>query len=156
MICSLRFKKDVFILKKLFWLLCFWFWSYTPSKLVVISSYCSIFCATSASFLAYVGGVLVTTLFTLLLIEQIITHEEHLRYTFLSVAIFWTAAEALHGHNNRKWLNSLKAIFTKQFLTSDLVLLLWCMLWTTTPDISASNKKIKSTARVSRLSFRFL
>ena len=36
----------------------------------VISSYCSFFCATSADFLAYVGGVLVTNLFSLLLIDR--------------------------------------------------------------------------------------
>ena len=55
----------------------------------VISSYCSFFCATSADFLAYVGGVLVTNLFSLLLIDrytlaiqQTITLEEYLRYSF--------------------------------------------------------------------------
>ena len=61
------------------------------------------FCETSASFLAYVGGVLGTNLFHsllminkyLLAIQQIRTHEEYLRYTFRSVAIFWTASEVL-------------------------------------------------------------
>ena len=45
-------------------------------------------------FLNYVGGVLVTNLFSLsltdryiLAIQQIITHEEHMRYRFWSVAI---------------------------------------------------------------------
>ena len=54
------------------------------------------------SFFGYVGGVLVTNLFSLLLIdryilaiEQIITREEHLWYSFWSVAFFWTASEAL-------------------------------------------------------------
>ena len=34
--------------------------------------------------------------------------------------------------------------------------LFWCMLCTTTSDISRSTENINSTARVSRLSFRFL
>ena len=34
MFCSLKFKKDVVILKMLLWILCFWFWSYAPSKLL--------------------------------------------------------------------------------------------------------------------------
>ena len=55
-----------------------------------------------SSFLAYVGGVLVTTLFSLLLIDryisviqQIIIYEEYLRYSFWSVAKFWTSSEVL-------------------------------------------------------------
>ena len=55
----------------------------------------------SSSF-SYVGGILVTNHFSLLFIDryilaiqQVITHEEHLRYSFCSVAIFWTALEAL-------------------------------------------------------------
>ena len=97
MICSLRFKKDVLILKMLLWILCFWFWSYTLSKLLFLFFLCN-FC----SFFSYVTGVLVTNLFTLLLIDryilaihQIITHKEHLGYSFWSVAIFWTTSEAL-------------------------------------------------------------
>ena len=55
-----------------------------------------------SSYFKYVGGILVTNHFSLLLIDsyifaiqQIITYEEHLQYTFWSVAIFWTASEAL-------------------------------------------------------------
>ena len=51
---------------------------------------------------SYVCGILVANHFSLLLIDryilavqQIITHEEHLWYSFWSVAIFWTASEAL-------------------------------------------------------------
>ena len=54
------------------------------------------------SFFSYVGGVPVTNLFLpvlidryILAIQKIITHEEHLWYSFWSVAIFWTASEAL-------------------------------------------------------------
>ena len=54
------------------------------------------------SFFSYVGCTLITNFFSLLLIDryilaiqQIITHKEHLRYSFWSVAIFWTASEAL-------------------------------------------------------------
>ena len=55
-----------------------------------------------SSFFSYVGGILVTNHFSLLLIDryilaiqQIITIEEHLWYSFWSVAIFWTASETL-------------------------------------------------------------
>ena len=55
-----------------------------------------------SSFLSYVRGIKVTNHFSLLLtdgyiltIQQIITHKEHLRYSFWSVAIFWTSFEAL-------------------------------------------------------------
>ena len=58
MICSLIFKKYL-ILKMLLWILCFWFWSYTPSKLshfqcgknLPWASYCCSFWATSADVL---------------------------------------------------------------------------------------------------------
>ena len=59
-----------------------------------------------SSFFSYVGGILVTNHFSLLLIDryilaiqQIITHEEHFRYSFWSVAIFWTASKSF-------WLTS--------------------------------------------------
>ena len=55
-----------------------------------------------SSFFSYVGGILVTNHFSLLLIDryilaiqQIITYEEHLQYSFSSAAIFWTTSEAL-------------------------------------------------------------
>ena len=54
------------------------------------------------NFFSYVGGVLVTNLFlhllndkNILAIKQIITREDHLRYSFWSAAIFWTASDAL-------------------------------------------------------------
>ena len=113
-----------------------------------------------SSFFSYVVAILLTKYFSLLLIDryilaiqQFITHEEHLRYFFWSVAIFWTASEALHyGHNNKKWLKSLKVIPHKSHHFS----LFWCMLCPATPEISSSNKNFNSTAHVFRLSFRFL
>ena len=55
-----------------------------------------------SSFFSYVGGILVTKHFSVLLIDryilaiqQIIAHEEYLRYSFWSVAIFWTESETL-------------------------------------------------------------
>ena len=49
-----------------------------------------------SSFFSYVGGIPVTNHFSLLLInryilviQQIITHKEHLRYSFWSTAVFW-------------------------------------------------------------------
>ena len=62
-----------------------------------------------------------------------------------------------HCHSNRKWLKQPQIHFhwvvphkSRHFL------LLWCILYTVTPDISSSSQNINSTARVSRLSFRFL
>ena len=53
-----------------------------------------------SSFFSYVGGIPATYHFSLFLIDryilaiqQIITHKEHLRYSFWSVAIFWTFSE---------------------------------------------------------------
>ena len=60
------------------------------------------FLCSFCNFFSYVGGVLVTNLFWLLLIDtyilaiqQIITQEEHLQYSFWSVATFCTALEEL-------------------------------------------------------------
>ena len=62
-----------------------------------------------------------------------------------------------HGHNSRKWLKQPQSHFYWVVPSkSHLFLLLWCMLRTTTPDISSSSKNIHSTAHVSRLSFHFL
>ena len=110
-ICILKFKKHVAILKMLLWILGFWFWSYPLSKLLSHfhyrynspwASYSSFFCATWAAFFSYVGGISVKNHFSLLLIDryilsiqQIITHKEHLQYSFWSVAIFWVSLEAL-------------------------------------------------------------
>ena len=55
-----------------------------------------------SSFFSYVGGIPVTNHLSLLwtdryilAIQQIITHKEHLRYSFWSTAIFSTSSEAL-------------------------------------------------------------
>ena len=52
-----------------------------------------------SSFFSYVRGIPVTNHFWLLLIDkyilaiqQIIKHKEHLQYSFLSAAIFWTSS----------------------------------------------------------------
>ena len=52
------------------------------------------------SFFSYVGGVLLTNRFSplwidryILAIQQIITHEEHLCYSFWPTAIFWTTSD---------------------------------------------------------------
>ena len=111
------------------------FWSYAPSKLYLTSTMdkthhgpviAFLLCNFNSLF-SFVGSMLVTSHFSLLLIDrhilaiqQIITHEEYLRYSFWSATIFWTASEALernHGHKNRKWLHNLKVIFTKELLT---------------------------------------
>ena len=55
-----------------------------------------------SNFFSNLGGIPVTNDLLLLLIDryilviqQIITHKEHFRYSFWSVAIFWTSSEAL-------------------------------------------------------------
>ena len=110
-----------------------------------------------SSFFSYVVGILVINLFSLLLInryilaiQQIITHKEHLRYSFWCTAVFWKK-------NNRKWLKQPQGHFYWAVPSkSGHFSLFWCMLCTATPDISSSSENINSTARVSRQSFRFL
>ena len=46
------------------------------------------------SFFSYVGGIFVIDRY-ILAIQQIITHKEHMRYSFWTKAIFWTASEDL-------------------------------------------------------------
>ena len=105
MICSLKLEKDVF--KNAAWdfVLLLLVLKLYPIQVVIslplwikfpMDQFCSFFCETSAAFLAYVGGVLGTKLSSqfvtdryILAIQQIITHEEHLRYSCL--AIFGTA-----------------------------------------------------------------
>ena len=150
MICSLKFKNDV-IFKMLLWILCFWFWSYALSKLFIslplwikltMGELLLFFLCNFSSFLSYAGGILVTNHFSLLLIgdryilaiQQIITHEKHLRYSFSTVSIFWTASEAL-----TPWSYQQKVAKT--------TLLFWCMLCTANPVISSSSENIL-TARL--------
>ena len=62
-----------------------------------------------------------------------------------------------HDHNNRGWLKQLQSHFSKANLPKGLPFsLFWCMQCTSISDISSSSENINSTARVSRLSFRFL
>ena len=114
---------------------------------------------------SYVRGVLVTNRFSRLLIDryilaiqQIITHKEHLWYSFWSVAIFWTSSEALAPYSSQQklaqtvsshfyWAVPSKSRHFWQF---------WCMLCTATPDISSSSENVTSAVHVSRLSFHFL
>ena len=107
MICSLKFKKDVVLDFALLVLkLCaiqvvislpFWIKPILGQLLLFF------LCIISSSF-SYVGGIPVTNHFSLLLIDrnsyilaiqQVITHKEHLQYSFWSLAIFWTSSEDL-------------------------------------------------------------
>ena len=63
---------------------------------------------------SYLGGIFVTNHFSMFLIDryilaiqQIITQEEHLRNSFWSAAIFWTASETLEP-----WLQQQKVAKT--------------------------------------------
>ena len=118
-----------------------------------------------SSFFSYGGGISITNHFSLslidryiLAIQQIITHKEHLWYSFWSVAIFWTSSEALAPYSSQQklaqtvsshfyWAVPSKSRHFWQF---------WCMLCTATPNISSSSENITSAAHVSRLSFHFL
>ena len=114
------------------------------------------------SFFSYVGYIPVTNGFSLLLIDryilaiqQVITHKEHLRYSFWSSEL--PQKPWHHGHNNRKWLKQPKSHFYVAVPgKSHLFPLFWCMLSTATPDISSSSENMNSMARVSRLFFRIL
>ena len=58
------------------------------------------FLSNLSSIISYVGRIPVANHFSLidryiLAIQQIITHKEHLRYSFWYVTIFWTSSEAL-------------------------------------------------------------
>ena len=113
-----------------------------------------------SSFFSYVGGILVTNHFSRLLIDrctltiqQIITHEEHLRYSFWSVPIFWNPSETLAPLSKQKEV-AKKVIFTNQFLPK--VSLFWCMLCTATQNISSSKENINRTAPCFQTIFPFL
>ena len=87
----------------------------------------------------------------ILAVQQNITHEGHLRYSFWSSKL--PQKPWHHSHNNRKWLKQPQSLFHRGIpRKSHHFLLLWYMLCMATPDSSSSSKNINSTARVSRLS----
>ena len=62
-----------------------------------------------------------------------------------------------HNQNKRKRLKKPQSNFHWVIPhRSHLFSMFWCMLSMATPDISSSRENINSTARVSRVSFRFL
>ena len=91
-------------------------------------------------------------------IQQTIEHEEHLWWSFWSVAVFETASEALAPyHNNRNWLKQLQSHFHRAIPHKIYYFLLfWWLLSTATPGTWSSSRNINNTPCVSRLSFRFL
>ena len=110
MICSLKFKKYFAILKCCCRFCAFGFeamphQSCNLTTIMAKTHHGPVIALFSVKFqqnFSYAGGILVTNHFSLLLIDryilaiqQIITYEEHLRYSFWSAAIFWTALEAL-------------------------------------------------------------
>ena len=129
MICSLKFKTKKILLS---FKCCFGFCAFgieampvCPIQVVIslplwikltMGHLLLFFLCNFSSFFSYVGGILVTNNFSLLLdwfivryilaIQQIITHEEHLRYSSELPQKPWH-----HGHNNRKWLKQPKCHF---------------------------------------------
>ena len=108
MICNLKFKKDVFILTMLLWILSLVL-KLCPIQVVILlplwikptmGQLLLFFICNFSSIISYVGGIPVTNYFSLisryiLAIQQIMTHKEHLWYSFWFIAIFWSASEAL-------------------------------------------------------------
>ena len=75
------------------------------------------------SFFSYVGGINVTSHFSLLFIDgyilaiqQIISHKDHSRYCFWSLEIFWTSLETLAPWS---WQKKLLKTASKSFLLSN-------------------------------------
>ena len=111
-VCSLKFRKDIF-LKNVAWdfVLLLLVLKLYPIQVVIslplwvkltMGQLILFFLWNLSSFFSLSRCVLGINLFSqfvadryILAIQQIITHEEHLRYSFWSVAIFWTASEAL-------------------------------------------------------------
>ena len=111
-----------------------------------------LFLCNVCSFFSYAGVVQVTNLFSRC-------------YWYIFVIIFLICSDLLNSLRNvgtivittKKGLNNLKVIFTEQFVTKNHCFsLFWCILCTSTPDISSSSKNINNKGRVSRLSFGFL
>ena len=124
-----------------------------------------LFLCNFSSFFSYVRGIPVTNHFSLLLIDryilaiqQITTHKRHLRHFFDLQRSSELPQKPWHlGHNNRKWLKQPESNFYWAVPSKSRHFpMFWCMLCTATPDISSSGENINSTARVSRLYFRFL
>ena len=81
MICSLKSKKDVVILKRLLWILCCWFLKPCPIQVVIslplwiklpMSQLLLFFLCNFNSLFSFVGRMLVTSHFSLLLIDRYI------------------------------------------------------------------------------------
>ena len=110
MVFSLKFKKDVVILKMLLWILCFGF-DGMPHPSCYLTSIMNkthhepviaLFSLQLQQLFSYLRGILVTNHFSMFLtdryilaIQQIIRQEKHLRNSFWSAAIFGTASETL-------------------------------------------------------------
>ena len=119
------------------------------------------------SFFSYVGGFPVTNLFLLLLIDRYIFWLQYsANYNKLGalMILFLICSDLLNCLRSvgtmvitKKWPKQPQSHFRWAISQkSHHFLLFWCMLCTTTQDISSSSENINISARVSRLSFRFL
>ena len=124
MICSLKLKKNVVILKNVALDFVFGF-EVMPHPICYLTSLwikltigqlLLFFLCSFSSFFSYDRGIAVTNHFSLLLInryilsiQQIITHKEHLRYSFSSSKL--PQKPWPHGHNNRNWLQQPRSHF---------------------------------------------
>ena len=127
MICSLKLKKDVVVLKNVALDLCFWFWNYASSQLLSHfhygqnspwSSYCSFFCATSAALFVTSEVSLQQTIFHWYWLIGIFWLFSKLYNTQGAFAILFLICSDLlnvpqkpwyHSHHNRKWLKQPKS-----------------------------------------------
>ena len=162
MICRLKFKKDVrtllsqkccfkfygFGFEAMHHLICFslslWIKLTMDQLLLFFLCNLSSFSATSEVLLTNHFSLLLTDKY-ILAIQQIMTHKEHLRYS-------WRSSELPqkpwhHVHNNRSGWNSLGSHF---YWTGPAIVAIfcWCMLCMATSDISSLSENI-------RLSFLF-
>ena len=77
--------------------------------------------------------------------------------TFLNFFFYNFVIGSLISHYYRKWLKHPQSHFYWAIpQKSNHFLLFWCILCTTTQDISSSSKNINNMAHISKLSFRFL
>ena len=162
MICSLKLKKDVPIFKNLIWILCFWFWSYTSSKLL----FHVLFLCNLRVFFSCIGNVLLTILVSYYwLIHFGYSANYNTRGAFL--IIFFICSDLLNclrcvgiiviTTKQRTWLKQPQSHFHYAVsLKSHQFSLFWCILCGATSDILSSNENISNTTRVFRLSFHFL
>ena len=170
MICSLKFKKDVYLKNVAldFVLLVFKLYSIQ----VVSSAPLLIKLTTSQLLLFFLFGFRSffglrwmccrnQPFFTVWLVEVYFSYSANYNAQGVFAILFVVCSDLLHcpmalWSKQQKVLKTVSKSFWAIPHKSHHVSLFWCMLRTATPDILSSRKNINSTTRASWLSFRFL